>query len=307
MIEFADASEFIKDFEQVHSKKVLRIPYTTKDGLRKTILMCKCGKFYVSMPYLSLGILESKPTDRKNAPFMLFETEEGNVISTSKKPWEIRDTAAHSPYIYSDKLFIWKDISAKNDISELFSSNVNRKINKAEKERVIVKSGTTKRLINDFYHAYVRRMNEIAIAPTSKNIVKRQVKTSKTTVFVAYRDGKIVGGATLNKITDDIFANELFATLKDYNKYYVSYALHNSMIAFAKKSNAVYYSFGRSTRNSSVHDYKRQFDGEEIALYWSYSRKRKNLRDNKFLYKLWKLVPYGLTKILGPYIVKRIY
>ena len=100
MTELDDASEFIRYFESVHSKKIIRIPYTTKQGVRKTVLMCKCGKTYIGLPYLSVGITENRITDRKTAPFMLFETEEGNIISTSKKKWEIRDTLAHSHYIY---------------------------------------------------------------------------------------------------------------------------------------------------------------------------------------------------------------
>lgn len=307
MIEFADAGEFIKQFETVYSKKIVRIPYTTKEGTRKTILMCQCGRTFISLPYLSLGVMENKVTDRKSAVFMLFETEEGNIISTSKKQWEIRDTLAHSPYIYADKLFIWKNLSEKDSVMQILSSDIRRKIRKSEKDGIVIKTGTGKRLIRDFYKVYCQRMHEINVAPSSKKIVTNGVKAGVTTVFVAYKGKEITGGATLNKYNNDVYANGLLASFSKYNKHYVSYALHYAMMQFAKDQSAIYYSLGRSTRGSSVHNYKKHFKGEEIPLYWSYSNKKKNIRNNKLLYWMWSKLPFILTKRLGPVISKYVY
>lgn len=307
MIEFADCTDFIKDFDLIHKKKIVRIPYTTKDGCRKTILMCRCLRRYISLPYMSVGVIEQKPTDKRKAPFMLFETEEGNIISTSKCKWEIRDMVAHSNYIYADKLFIWLDIERTSSIDDLFTSNVKRKIHKAIKDGISVQRGSGKKIINDFYKVYTLRMKEISVAPIGKDVIYRAVKQHRTDIFVAYKDNKPVGGATLNFTTSDIFANGLFATLSAYNKHYVSYLLHYSMINYAKSLGAIYYSFGRSTRNSSVHTYKKHYKGEEIPLFWSYSHKTKNIRNNKKLYSLWRKVPYFATKIIGPIISRYIY
>ena len=307
MIEFADATKFISNFEAIYSKKIVRIPYTTKEGTRKTILMCKCGRTYVSLPYMSLGVIESKPTDRKTAPFMLFETEENNIISTSKKNWEIRDTLAHSPYIYADKLFTWLDLTKSKEVMALYSADVRRKVRKAQKDGIVIKHGTDKRLIKDFYYAYSLRMKEISVAPIGKQVIRRSIKAGVTTLFVAYKGKNVVGSATLNDMYNGVYANGLFASLSKYNKHYVSYALHFAMMSFAKQKQAIYYSFGRSTRNGSVHQYKKHFKGEDIPLYWSYSMKKKNIRDNKLLYWMWSKVPYFLAKRLGAAISRYIY
>lgn len=307
MIELQDATDFINNFEKIYSKKVICIPYTTKEGTRKTILMCKCGKTYISLPYMSLGVLENRITDRKTAKFLLFETEEGSIISPNNIKFEIRDTLAHTHNVYADKLFLWINIAEKSDLLELFSSNVRRKVHKSIKDGVIVKYGTDKKLLKDFYYVYTHRMNEINIPPSSKKPIKNAAQIGVTTLFVAYLDGKVVGGATLNKITDDVYANSLFATLHSYNKHYVSYGLHFAMMNFARSSGAIYYSFGRSTRLSSVHIYKKQWGGEEIPLYWSYSHKQKNIRNNKLAYSLWKKLPFFIAKRLGPIISKYVY
>jgi hypothetical protein len=308
MIEFSNADEFITRFEKVYNKKIYRIPYTKKTGERVTMLMCYCSKRWISLPFLSLGVIENKITDKLLAPFQLFETEEGNIISTIKnQKWEIRDTSAHSHFLYADKLFIKIDLTKQNNILDLFNSNIKRKIHKSQKDNIKVKYGTNNKLINQFYQAYTHRMKEISVAPSGKKIIKRQVMAGSCTVFVAYLNNKIVGGATLIKETEDFYRNDLFSTLSIYNKHYVSYALHFAMMCFVKEDQGKIYSLGRSTRGSSVHNYKRHFKGEEIPLYWSYSYKTRNIRDNKLLYKLWKLLPYKLTKIIGPIVSKRVY
>ena len=251
--------------------------------------------------------MENKITDRKSAMFMLFETEEGNIISTSKKPWEIRDTLAHSPYIYAEKLFIWKNLAEKDSVMQILSSDIRRKIRKSEKDGIVIKTGTGKKLIKDFYKVYCKRMHEINVAPLSKKIITNGIKAGVTTVLVAYKDKETAGGATLNKYNQAVYANGLMASLNKFNKHYVSYALHYAMMQFAKDNSAIYYSLGRSTRNSSVHNYNKHYKGEEIPLYWSYSQKKRNLKNNKLLYWIWKQLPFFITSRLGPAVSKYVY
>lgn len=311
MIELQDATEFIHKYELLHSKKVIRIPYTTKEGQRKTMLMVKCRRNYVSMPYMSVGVLENKITQRAGAKFMLFETEEGNIISTSNKRWEIRDTSAHSNNIYSDKLFLWQNLTIASDLMHIYTSNVRRKIRKAVKDGIEVKHGTSKALIRDFYKVYCHRMQEIRVAAESKQVIYKSVKLGITEVFVAYlkKDKKLlpIGAATLDIVTEDVYANGLFSSLSAFNHHYVSYILHYKMMTYSKEKGAIYYSFGRCTIQSSVHKYKKHFKAEEIPLYWSYSYKFKQIRNNKKLYNLYRKLPAWLTKIIDPIIARHIY
>jgi hypothetical protein len=76
--------------------------------------------------------------------------------------------------------------------------------------------------------------------------------------------------------------------------------------AIAKKAHT--YSMGRSSRNSGVHQYKLQWPVEEKALFFnSNSPKGASLKDQKWLTKIWKLLPEQLVNSLGPEIAKRIY
>lgn len=76
---------------------------------------------------------------------------------------------------------------------------------------------------------------------------------------------------------------------------------------YAKDKHAIYYSFGRCTRGSSVHNYKKHYKAEEIPLYWSYSKKIINIRKKQWLYKIWAKLPFWITKQIGPIIHKYVY
>lgn len=289
MIELEDASEFIENFEKTTKRKVYRFPFSLNNNQEVAILMVKCGIKYISLPYLSQGIIETKP---KKFDSLIFP-----------KKWEIRDIKPYSKHSYNDKVNF--EISLQDGYK--YTSNIRRKIRKSKEHKLEVVNGKSEELINDFYLVYTKRMHQIGVPPRSKSHIRKSINNNKTLLFVAYKDNQPIGSASLQKISDTYYENILFASLSDYMHFYTSYALHNSMIEYSKANNASIYSFGRSTKNSSVYMFKKHFKAHEIPLYWSFSNKTKSLRNNKWFFNLWKLLPYDITTKLGEAIHKRIY
>lgn len=289
MIEIEDASSLIEQFEKIYKRKVYRFPFTFIDKKEFALLMVKCNNTYISLPYLSQGIIETNP------PKFDFQT-----LSNS---WQIRDTIAHSKFIYSDKVNFEIDLQEEYN----YTSDIRRKIRKAKLNGVIIKQGVDKNLINDFYKVYTKRMHQKGVPTIYKRQIIRKIKLNSTILFVAYKDKKPIGSGSLDKITDSYFENNLFATLSSENKNYTSYLLHYSMINYCKENNAKTYSFGRCTKDSSVYYFKKHFKAKEIPLYWSSSHKTTSIRKHKWLFFLWKCLPYRLTILLGGLIHKRIY
>ena len=289
MIELKDASEFILDFENTTKRKVYRFPFSLDKEKETAILMVKCGNKYVSLPYLSQGVIETNP---KKIDSHIFP-----------KIWEIRDVKPHSKHIYSKKVnFEINPLDKYN-----YTSNIRRKIEKSKKNNIVVRNGSSEELINDFYLVYTKRMHQIGVPPRSKQHIRKSLQNNKTLLFVAYNDQKPIGSASLQKISEIYYENILFASLSKYMYLYTSYALHHSMIEYSKKNKASTYSFGRSTKDSSVYKFKQHFKAKETPLYWSSSHKTKNLRNKKWFFAIWKRIPYQLTKIIGEEIHKRIY
>lgn len=289
MIEVENASSLIEQFEKIYKRKVYRFPFNFIGKNEFALLMVKCQNTYISLPYLSQGIIETNP------PKFDFQTLSNN--------WQIRDTIAHSDFIYSDKVNF--EINLKQEYN--YTSDIRRKIRKAQLNGVIIKQGVDKNFINDFYKVYTKRMHQKGVPTLYKRHLIRKINSNSTILFVAYKDNKPIGSASIDKITDSYFENNLFATLSSENKNYTSYLLHYSMINYCKENNAKTYSFGRCTKDSSVYYFKKHFKAKEIPLYWSSSHKTTSIRKHKWLFFLWKCLPYRLTILLGGLIHKRIY
>ncbi|MPL79804.1 hypothetical protein SDC9_25690 [bioreactor metagenome] len=289
MIEIENASSLIEQFEKIYKRKVYRFPFNFIGKKEFALLMVKCNNTYISLPYLSQGIVETNP------PKFDFQTLSNN--------WQIRDTIAHSDFIYSDKVNFEIDLQQ----GYFYTSDIRRKIRKAQLNGVIIKQGVDKNLINDFYKVYTKRMHQKGVPAIYKRQIIRKINSNSTILFVAYKDNKPIGSASIDKITDFYFENNIFATLSSENKNYTSYLLHYSMINYCKENNAKTYSFGRCTKDSSVYNFKKHFKAKEIPLYWSSSHKTTSIRNNKWFFSLWKCLPYRLTILLGGLIHERIY
>lgn len=305
MIELVCGDSFIKTFERLHNLKVHKIPLEYSNGKRVLLFMCKCGRKWIALPHSSEAYVQTDLSlYKENPPFSLIETQDGNLLCTKNIHWEIRDRKAFSSNVYADKLNFKIDL--QEDLMSLFSSNVRRKIRKAKSIGIEIKT-TGRHLIRDFYKVYSKRMFELGSPFCSKADVKKILKFKTGKIFVAYLNNQAIGAATLIRRDDKSFENALFATERSFNHFYTSYALHYEMMRFALQEKAESYYLGRSTRSSSVHDFKRHFSPTEIPLYWSYSHPKKNIRDNKILKKLWRLLPFSASKFIGKFFYKRIY
>ncbi|MBP1631001.1 MAG: hypothetical protein H6Q15_1894 [Bacteroidetes bacterium] len=295
MHELRNAEDFIKYFEKGYGKKIYRVPFLYNWN-NVALLCCKVNNKYISLPYLSQGAIEHNPK---------------SFDKVTSQNVEIRDIIPHSKYTYNEKVNFEMDLLDKDYI---IPSNIRRKIEKAKKNGIFVYDNTSsinkkeyQKYINDFYFVYSRRMHKIGVPAISKKDILRRIDTKNYFIFVAYFNSKPIGAASLNKITEDYFENEYFATDSKYNYLYTSYALHNRMIEYSKQNNAKIYSFGRSTIYSKVYYFKKHWKVKEIKLVWSYTTKVKQLRNNKWFFKIWRSIPYKLSLLLGPIIHKRVY
>ena len=117
-----------------------------------------------------------------------------------------------------------------------------------------------------------------------------------------------LAGAAFNLEYQGFYENNYFAVPKPHQRHYGSYALTYAMIEHARTIGATNYSFGRSTSNSGVHQFKKQWATTDMPLYWIKTPNQTiNLRSQKWLNKLWKTLPIPLRKPLDPYISKWIY
>jgi len=188
------------------------------------------------------------------------------------------------------------------------NANLRRKISKAEKSNFSVKRGKQE-LLNDFYSVYTRNMYRLGSPAYGKSFFNDLFRTydfGEALFFVLYKKKKPVASAMLMSY-NGFWENTWFSTMKEAQKEYVSDFLHWQMIKYAIKQNASVYSFGRSDENGSVFWYKNHWPVENVPLYEYSLNRRVNLKNHKWLSRLWHKIPFSVTCLLGPKLIKHIY
>lgn len=174
MIELFRADDFIKNFEKRFSKRVYKIPLNYADGRSVLLLMCKCSRRWVALPYCSEAYVQTDMGGfSETPPFTFVESSDGNLFCTKHIRWQIRDTRAWSNNVYAEKLNFSIALTDDNPMN-LLSSNIRRKIHKAYSLGVEVKS-SGKKLIADFHKVYSRRMFELGSPCASKQATNSQI------------------------------------------------------------------------------------------------------------------------------------
>ncbi len=294
------------------------------------------GKAWVSLPHFSYGgiLTNDDYLEKKHLKTVrsLVETIKNNNLlsgfynadyekitdeySNFQQKIFIRsfDKQADNHFIETEKITSILKLPESADIMfNRLSSNLKRKIKKGTKNGFEVKRGGLE-LLEDFYKVYLKNIFYLKSLSYSKKYFHDlfvNYDYGDIQFFVVYRNNKPVGSSVLVSYAD-FFENIYFATLREEQKYYVSDWLHWQMVKYAiektsKSDNNVnaVYSFGRSTRNSPVHIYKKHWTVFDIPLY-GFSN-IPDVRGNKFLKNAWRFVPWCIAKSLGSKLIKHIY
>ena len=196
----------------------------------------------------------------------------------------------------------------EGEFSDMVSSNIRRKVSKAVRNGVVVKKGGAE-MVPDFAKVYNRNIHRIGSPTLGLKFFKRLAQTTdlNVEVFIAYMGGIAVGGA-FSLWFAGYYENLWFATLNEYNKYYVSYLLHDQMIQSARELNSDYYSLGRTTRGGGVHRFKSQWPVRDREIYFSKNKSPMiGLKGQRWLSSVWRQLPPFLVDGLGPYFAQRMY
>ena len=192
---------------------------------------------------------------------------------------------------------------------ESFTSNVRRKIRKSAKHGIVVKDGG-RELVDDFYAVYrknIRNLGSFGLPKSFFQMLTDGYRYGFARVMVAALNGKPVGAAILLNFAAHA-ENGWFASLQEYNRQYVTYAMHDAMIRYAIAQKCKVYSFGRSTNHSSGHRYKKQWGTTDMPMVLS-STQRLSVNPGKyhFVSGLLKVLPDKLLNPLDGFVSKIIY
>jgi len=287
----------------------------------------KAGKQFISMPHFSYGgifylskiILEEEKImqgciagieNEKLGPG--FYSVEISTLKNEKFPTGKIEIRSEMPFFgnnSSEKTRHFLSLKkTKEEQLAGFSSNLRRKISKAEKNGIEIKNGKAE-LLNDFLKVYQKNMHKLGSPAFGKSFFQAllQIPEANTSIFVAYFYNKPIGAAFCLSYFSFI-ENIWFSTISKNNNLYPAYLLHWKMMEAAIGQKMKIYSFGRSSTNSGVHNFKKQWQADEKPLYFSKSIPENfSLKNQKWLAKIWKVLPPVVVNQVGHVVAKRIY
>jgi serine/alanine adding enzyme len=189
-------------------------------------------------------------------------------------------------------------------------SEIRNRVRKAEKAGLSAVDGGVE-LLADFYDVWTVRMRQLGTPCYSKrfflNLLEQFPQYAR--IFLV-RQGLVTVGAGLFYTFNGLAQCRWAATLTAYNPLSPNMLLYWSAIQYYCLAGTSVFDFGRSTQESSQHEFKRRWGAETIQLYYEHwtqdgyplemttpdsPRYRKKV-------EMWKRLPLSMTRVLGPWI-----
>ncbi|WP_419213949.1 GNAT family N-acetyltransferase [Maribacter sp. X9] len=259
------------------------------------------GGKIVSMPHFSYGGPIINAENYQNLNF-------SELLNVSK--FEVRSLLRLSQHYTDEKISCVLNLqNTEDEMIMTIQSKLRQKIRKCLRLDFKVVSGGIE-LLHDFYDVFSRRMLKFGSPPLGKQFFRNLLENYENgdvQITVIYDGEKAISaGFSLSYLG----FNELCwsGTEGEYNKKNVNALLFWEMIKTSIDKGHCYYSFGRSTKESPQHFFKKLWNPMELPIYYNLSEKPStSIKDFDFLTKIWKYQPLKTSQILGHYVSKFVY
>lgn len=214
-----------------------------------------------------------------------------------------------------DKVNLFLPLSGDPDcLWQQLNAKVRNQVRKAGHSGLSVEFGGVEKL-DDFYEVFAINMRDLGSPVHSRNFFG--------SIFDAFGcDARVAivrkGAEPIGGLVAIAFKNTLVvpwaSSLRQYFPLCSNMLLYWETIRDACLQGFQRFDFGRSSRGSGTYKFKRQWGALEEPLYWYtiplnfYRNKRFSSNDarGEFLVNLWKHLPLGMARWLGPHIRKNL-
>lgn len=273
------------------------------------------GRYLASMPYLNRGgILTSSP----DAVAPLLEDAAEILRATRSRSCELRHErplGSDLPRRY-DKVTMILDVSAGADaLWTSIGPKVRNLVRKAQKAGLQAREGIPETDLPIFYSLFAENMRDLGTPVYGARFFRELLRAFPDSVrmFIVERNNQSAAAGLC--ITHGAFTEiHWAASRRSLLPHAPNMLLYWEAISWAARSGLRTFCFGRSTENSGPYHFKKQWGAVAVPLAWEYilapGEALPNLRPENPAFlaarSVWKRFPVGLSKIVGPPIVRHI-
>ncbi|MCK6621119.1 MAG: FemAB family PEP-CTERM system-associated protein [Calditrichaceae bacterium] len=273
------------------------------------------GRFAVSLPFINYGgALLSDPA--LAAPLNRFLI---NLRAERKYDYiELRFDAPVETALptKSHKVTFFLDLPPDSEtLFNSFKAKLRSQIRRPEKENMHARTGGAE-LLDDFYRVFALNMRELGTPVLPQRFFGEILQTFPDDAFIVtvYTPEGLAVAASFLLRYKGIMEIPWASSLREYNRYSPNMMLYWESLKLSIKKGCRMFDFGRCTPGSGTYQFKKQWNAREHPLSWAYvlpeGEKLPELNpDNRkfsLAIKVWAKLPLGVTKTLGPRIIRHI-
>lgn len=272
------------------------------------------GSFLVSVPFVNYGGLLCR--DRGCEQALLREADELRQ-SCGAEHVELRHLGAGIEGLPSREHKVTMMLALSEDPDAQwanFNAKLRNQIRKAQKSGLSFRTGGVE-LLDDFYDVFARNMRDLGTPVYGKEFFANVLGSLPETTRIAavQLEGKVVAAGILSRYKKGM-EMPWASSIAEYKTLCPNNLLYWESIRFAIDEGCAFFDFGRSTPNEGTYNFKKQWGAEPVQLYWQYLLEKGkalpelNPKNPKFQVAItvWKRLPVGLTRLIGPAIVRNI-
>lgn len=199
---------------------------------------------------------------------------------------------------------LWKDLRDKS----------RNQVRKARRSGLEARDGGLE-LVGDFYDVYARNMRDLGSPMHSLAFFQLLLDHmgDHARVVVVQHEGKTIGGAIVVRHGATITA-PWSSSLRPYFSMCPNNLLYWRIMELGIEWGCSQMDFGRSPRDSGTYRFKKNWGSEEVQLYYQFIpvkrepplTERRESAQYRMFSRIWRHVPVGLAKAIGPRIMARL-
>jgi FemAB-related protein (PEP-CTERM system-associated) len=199
------------------------------------------------------------------------------------------------------------------DLWDRLSAKVRNQVRKGQKNGLTVTWGAQE-LLKDFYSVFARNMRDLGSPVVGRRLFRSALEHfgDRAELCVVRAEAKPVAAALLlhgRGVTEVPNAS----SLRQYNHTSANMLMYWHLLERAVQRQQGIFDFGRSSVDSNTYRFKKQWGAVPAPAQWQYYIREGSVStmrmDNPRYQRLigwWKRLPVGLTRLLGPIIVRGI-
>jgi serine/alanine adding enzyme len=273
------------------------------------------GKFLVSLPYINTGGVWAEDAD---AATKLVDAACDLADKLDVRYLELRhEVPVEHPrlnFVRTDKVHMRLPLPDSDELlDKSFKSKLRSQIKKSTEYGLTVHWGDAS-LMDDFYRVFSQNMRDLGTPVFSRRLFLSLLRSlAGAAELCVVRSGDVpVAGALLVHLGGTTEVPSA-SSLRQYNHTGANMLMYRHLLARAIERNSRLFDFGRSSVDSGTYKFKAQWGAAPSPAVWQYyvrkgsvDAMRPDSSQNRRLIRVWQRLPVGLTKIIGPSIVRGI-